>query len=225
MVEVYALNVNSPDFYEHISLFSSYVTPEKQERLKRYRSVEDVKRSLYGDILIRWITTIQFSITNDDVVFEFSEFDKPMLRDYANFHFNISHAGDWVVCATSNKEVGIDIELIKPVDFQMVKRICTREEQSLFNKLSDNEKGDFFYSIWTQKESYLKCLGQGLNFPLAWINSVSHDEEAIIQFEDEKDLKFHQYAIDQGYKLTACSVESLFDEEIQYINIQSIKLS
>jgi len=64
-------------------------------------------------------------------------YGKPFIRDVP-LYSNISHAGEWVVCAISDYEVGIDIECIKEID----------------------------YDMWTLKESYIKWLGTGLSTPL-----------------------------------------------------------
>jgi 4'-phosphopantetheinyl transferase len=44
------------------------------------------------------------------------------------FHFNISQSGNWVVCATDNHPVGIDIEQIQPIDFQIVNSYFSKKE-------------------------------------------------------------------------------------------------
>jgi 4'-phosphopantetheinyl transferase len=148
-----------------------------------------------------------------------------MLPAHPGFHFNVSHSGLWVVCATSGEQVGIDVEQVLPLDFGMVKEALTRQELRFFQGLRGNEQAEFFYSIWTQKESFLKCLGQGMNFPLSWINCVSHDDGAVIQLEDETHLNLHQYEVEKGYKLSVCSVDSKHDERVQHVKLQAISLS
>ena len=49
---------------------------------------------------------------------------KPFLRGSQNFHFNISHAGDYVVCAVAGRSVGIDIEAETIVDCDRIARFA-----------------------------------------------------------------------------------------------------
>ena len=73
-------------------------------------------------------------------------------------HFNISHSGTKAVLAVSDKEVGIDIQEIRPVRGAKVSdRFFTEKEKRLAG--SDTNA---FYGLWTRKEAYGKCLGTGL---------------------------------------------------------------
>lgn len=224
MVEVYALSIEQPGCHEDLG-FLPFVTEQKRERLRRYISVLDAKRSLYAEILIRWIVARKFGVRNSQIIFAFGEFGKPSLRDYPGFHFNLSHSGRWVVCATSVKEVGIDIEQVLPLDDEIVKEALTRQEQLFLQGLAGRQQAEFFFSIWTKKESFLKCLGQGMHFPLTWINCVSHDDDAVIQLSDETHLNLVSYDVDEGYKLSVCSVDSRHDEGVQHVKLESVVLS
>ncbi|HZJ82440.1 MAG TPA: hypothetical protein VFD57_01375 [Clostridia bacterium] len=42
--------------------------------------------------------------------------------------FNVPHSGNWGVCVEANNPVGMDIERIKAVDFNIAKRFFTKKE-------------------------------------------------------------------------------------------------
>ena len=92
-----------------------------------------------------------------------NEHGKPRVQNCSDFHFNISHSGHWVVLACGETEVGIDVETIRmdSKKEKIARRFFTQAEQ---NYVFQDETGfdDRFYQIWTAKESYLKCLGMGL---------------------------------------------------------------
>ncbi len=44
--------------------------------------------------------------------FDYTEQGKPYILDYTNMHFNVSYSEEYVVCAVSDKPVGIDIQKI-----------------------------------------------------------------------------------------------------------------
>ena len=94
----------------------------------------------------------------------YNTYGKPSVN-YLNF--NISHAGEFVVCACakSNARLGIDIERKKPVPFSDFVNTMDDKQWEEINR--DPERAlDVFYRYWTIKESVIKAIGQGLSFPL-----------------------------------------------------------
>jgi|GEM_PF-715231 Phosphopantetheinyl transferase len=77
---------------------------------------------------------------------------KPYLDGVHNYtHFNISHSGNYTVCAFSDVAVGIDIEKIRPISQRVIDRFL--------NGCSQSEA----ISKWTQRESFGKMTGNGFN--------------------------------------------------------------
>ena len=75
-----------------------------------------------------------------------------------NCFFNISHSRGWVLLAKNDEcEVGLDVELIRPVDDLLKQYVCNSEE---YKYAKDYQK---FYEIWTVKESIVKCTGEGID--------------------------------------------------------------
>lgn len=89
------------------------------------------------------------------------EFGKPFFIDYPKIHFNISHCDKAVACILSSHPVGIDVECIKELDIDLAKYISSEEE---FNKIITSLNPALaFTKLWTEKESYCKLTGQGLD--------------------------------------------------------------
>ena len=80
---------------------------------------------------------------------------KPISED---IYFNISHSHGVVVLGL-NKEspIGIDIEQNKEIKDSLIRFTCNDEEYDYIKTNKD------FLSIWTNKESLLKCMGTGIN--------------------------------------------------------------
>ncbi|WP_236692715.1 4'-phosphopantetheinyl transferase family protein [Aneurinibacillus tyrosinisolvens] len=97
------------------------VSEEKWAKVKKFRKLEDANRGLIGEILIRTIIRNKFNITNDQIVITTGPYGKPYAVGIPSFHFNIAHSGRWIVCAVDCEPVGIDIEEIKPVSFDIAK--------------------------------------------------------------------------------------------------------
>jgi 4'-phosphopantetheinyl transferase len=103
-------------------------------------------------------------ISDEDLIIERSEFGKPFLRDFQEWHFNVSHSGEKLLIAISNTPVGIDVEQIKPRKSlaSLVKKCFAPSEQNYWFDLPENEKLAVFYDFWTRKEAVVKGIGRGI---------------------------------------------------------------
>jgi phosphopantetheinyl transferase len=83
-------------------------------------------------------------------------------------HFNISHSGGHVVCAVCDEPVGIDVEVVKPIDMNIANRFFSEDERERIFSGPEDERGrlGLFYDVWTRKESFIKMTGEGLSRPL-----------------------------------------------------------
>lgn len=95
-----------------------------------------------------------------DYKVEYQKNKKPNLLSEKEAYFNISHSDTHVVLALSFKEVGCDIQQIKPYNPKVSKRHYCQGEVELIEK-SDN-KDELFIRLWALKESVLKFTGEGI---------------------------------------------------------------
>ncbi|MDP2542673.1 4-phosphopantetheinyl transferase [Tenacibaculum discolor] len=152
---------------KHEVLLGTYLNsfPKKyKERLLRYQRWEDVQLSLLGRLLIKeGLSYFQKKIDFKNLMF--TEYDRPYFKDN-DVQFNVSHSGELVVVAFTNKfvDIGIDIEKSHDVKITEFKgQMTSYEEQKIFNSKYPLEE---FFKYWTQKEAVLKATGKGLSIPL-----------------------------------------------------------
>lgn len=69
---------------------------------------------------------------------------------------SLSHSGDYVACALSDRPVGVDIQKKKKVLSAVYERVVHPSEGSVFTK-------DDFFILWAVKEAYGKITGQGIS--------------------------------------------------------------
>ena len=98
-----------------------------------------------------------------DLELYYGEKGKPYLRDYP-FYFNLSHSGNYVACALSRQEVGVDIQQYKRTDIdRLAERFFSTEEKKALKACHDwKEREQLFYQLWTRKEAYGKLTGEGI---------------------------------------------------------------
>lgn len=109
-----------------------------------------------GYTLARKMISEYLSVPESDIVFSVDKNGKPYAVGL-DVHFNISHSDGIAVCAVNDTPVGIDIEKIRDIDLKIVNRVCTAEQAEYI--------GDSvykFFEVWTAKEAYVKCTGEGL---------------------------------------------------------------
>ncbi|MCL1936225.1 MAG: 4'-phosphopantetheinyl transferase superfamily protein [Defluviitaleaceae bacterium] len=212
MIKVYAVNINEPISSDDYINFLSHIADENLNKIKKFRFIEDSKRTLYGDLMIRYLVCKNFNILNKHIKYRYNEFGKPYILNCSKndsiFEFNISHSGQWVVCAISKFEVGIDIEKIVPIDLNVALDFFSKSEYTKLMSVSENIKLNYFYSIWTLKESYIKFLGKGLSVLLDSF-SVCVEKDFVIDFYKE-------------YKLAIYTENDEFPKKIEILKIADI---
>ncbi|MBQ4291021.1 MAG: 4'-phosphopantetheinyl transferase superfamily protein [Clostridia bacterium] len=91
---------------------------------------------------------------------------KPVFAD-SPFRFSLSHSGTLVSCAVSELEVGCDLEILRPIRLELAKRFFQPDEaQIILSAPTEEDRNRLFFRYWTCKESFLKCIGTGLAYPM-----------------------------------------------------------
>ena len=155
--------------------------PERQARANKFRHEDDRKRCLCADMLARKMLAEAANVAPEKIAFTCGEKGKP----HANLplHFNVSHAGEFVLCAVADAPIGVDIEQIKPFRAGMVARYFTVAEAAYIwgnnpspdGNVTDPETCARFYRVWTAKEAYVKMTGTGISTDLT---AVCYDPSA-----------------------------------------------
>ncbi len=137
----------------------SLMSIEKQNRVEKFRFTDDKKRSVAGEMLARKMLSQFCNKDPESFEFKLNEYGKPYICE-TDIHFNISHSGDFVVCAIDTKPIGIDIEKIRNYKPSVAKKFCTDDEITFIEQSAN--PAEEFTRLWTKKEAYAKYLGTGL---------------------------------------------------------------
>jgi len=216
MVEIYKVPI-----YENLNnnLFSvllQYVSDEKAKKIQRFKNIKDKSRSLVGDLLLRYIIMSKVDIANREIIFTFNDYGKPILNNYSHIHFNLSHAGNWVVVAFDSNKVGIDIEYKRPINLSSFKSIFSEQEYEQLKNLNIDQQMHSFYKLWTIKESYVKMIGEGLSMPLNNIEIENHNCTI------NNNSYFKNYEIDKDHFISCSATHFHFPDVIQDIKLEQL---
>lgn len=216
-IKIYATQLNTSDTLDKYDFILSCLTYEKRKRVLSLKQRQDQLRSLKGEWLARSLLSTILSLPLKKLIFELNNYGKPYIKEPGGIYFNISHSGDWIVCAIASEKIGIDIERIESIDFSILSTCLSKNEMEyLYSKPAENQLL-LFYDLWTLKESFYKCIGEGFFIPL---NSISIDSDTYnLAFEGPFNypVSFKQYDIDPHYKLSVCSFNNYFEENITIV--------
>ncbi len=144
----------------------------RKRRVDKFCFDDDKKRTVSGEMLVRCAVADMCKVAQEDIVIKENDNGKPYIEN-VDIEFNISHSCDVVVCAVSDRKVGIDVEKIRAVKLSVAKRVCSEKEleyifgrvpvESDFALCDDEEILTRFFTLWTKKEAYAKCTGKGLS--------------------------------------------------------------
>ena len=157
---VYIIKNSKPVDATTFQYLMQFVSEEKRKRILRQRVKQNADNMLVGAALAKYMLLKCFQIPFSKQHISYGHYGKPYLRDYPNAQFNISHSGQFVVCAVSDHPIGVDIQEIVPYRRDVAKRVFDQEE--LLQIESSPDPSAEFTKFWTQKEAYLKMLGIGL---------------------------------------------------------------
>ncbi|CAK7063425.1 4'-phosphopantetheinyl transferase superfamily protein [Tissierella sp.] len=142
-----------------------------------------IESTIKSDEFIMHIAEENLNIPSDKLIIERNKYGKPFFLNYPNIHYNISHTRGRIVCAISNRCIGIDVEKIRGFNRNIPKKFFTKNEQKyIFSKEEDINKR--FFEIWTKKEAYVKWLGKGLEIQLSSFDVMHEKKISTISFED-----------------------------------------
>ena len=93
-------------------------------------------------------------------------------------YFNLSHSGDYVICAMADFEVGADVQRRTGVRESLLRRFFSAEEKKRVELCpEEEEKEKIFAAIWAVKEAEAKLTGRGIGQLLGRMLK-GNDEEA-----------------------------------------------
>ncbi|MGD1853788.1 MAG: 4'-phosphopantetheinyl transferase family protein [Leptolyngbyaceae cyanobacterium] len=145
----------------------------KDERLRfdRYRFADDRRKFAAARHSLRQILARYSQQSPAALVFDYGPYGKPFLQGDNALQFNLSHSGEYALCGVAQQTVGLDIELLRPMDRLdgLVKRCLASSEQIAITQAASEQKSALFLKYWTCKEAYLKATGQGISESLSAI--------------------------------------------------------
>lgn len=168
------------------------ISAQRRERALRFKHEQGKRECVAAYLLLKRALREEYGIEDNPILAE-REGGKPYIVGREDVHFNLSHCREAAVCAVSNREVGVDVERIRPYNDDLARYVLNDEEYSIV-KSSDNPALEFT-KFWTMKEALLKLTGEGIRDDL---------KQVLIGAKVPFDTHVN---IDKGYVYTVMSYE------------------
>jgi 4'-phosphopantetheinyl transferase len=150
---------------DRIAALSAFLSPDEHARAERFVHPHHARRYIAGRGRLREILGNLAGQDPANVDFDYNPQGKPYLT--TGPVFNLSNSGDWAALAmTDTARLGIDIELLRPVEDDVARRFFSPAEYADLSALPAAQWRDGFFRCWTRKEAIIKACGLGLSMPL-----------------------------------------------------------
>ena len=153
MIKVYMTAVSETLFDGAENRLSEYRLNKVRQRKK---GAEIMAAGLLLDYALR-----EYDVLERDMEYGENEHGKPYFKNYPDIKFNLSHSGEYAVCAVSDYEVGVDVEMIGDAKdvLEIAERFFAANE---YEYIKSGDTKTTFFKLWTKKESLLKAIGTGI---------------------------------------------------------------
>ena len=161
---------------------------DEKERARRFLFDTHRTRFIAGRAFLRTILGNYLQMSPTRLRFTYSPQGKPALDQNltkSDLCFNLAHSADLALLAVTRVgEIGVDVENIRPIPeaSSLVSRFFSNRECQLFNGLPDDLKSPAFFNLWTRKEAWLKCTGEGIahSLNLVEVSFLPHEPARLL---------------------------------------------
>jgi len=182
----------------------------------KYKFWQGAQSSLLGKIILDFgFKFLNLNHSLHDIKVSVKE--RPFINN--EIDFNISHSGNYIICAISTKaKVGIDIEKHRELKSNIADRYFDKDECNEIETSPNSSKS--FFDLWSLKESAIKCDGRGVEVLSATHKQYQAENENTVVCDG---VLFHykQSEIEKNYSCCVCSSEK-FEVESQQLNLSNL---
>ena len=225
-MKIYAANMEAFEIMQedNWSEWIELVDCTRRERIGKLKQKKDRVQSLGAGLLLRYSFLME-GYTKEQwsgVKIQCGASGKPKLVQYPEFCYSLSHSGKWAICGVHSKELGVDIQEMRPWNMRLAKRFFAGEEYERLIQAQNTQRQQMFYKMWTAKESYAKLTGEGIGKGInQYLTSVSFDKVMDTDCHAEAAIETYSFS---NYMVCVCARESeCFPSEIEVISFEDLK--
>jgi Phosphopantetheinyl transferase len=208
VIQVYTLKIEQSLEAEFDYLQTLNISESRKKTLDKTRNNSNKCIRILTELLLFYSIRDSFGVSFEQLEIQKNPYGKPYCSNYDFIHYNLSHSNEWIVCAVSSSEVGIDVQVIVEFGLNIAKRFFSKDEYKYLSNCSKECRNRMFTKLWTLKESYVKLIGTGLSFPIHSFIINDNNEMDLIDNKGKDDKYiFTTYELDSEHILSVCTIE------------------
>ena len=180
------------------------LTEEECARADRYRFPADRQRCIVGRAALRVMAGSTVGVSPRNVRLETGASGRPELAGdaFTGHGVNVSHSGDWVLCASGpSHSLGVDVEQRRAdIDvMELAASVFSPWERETLATFAPKTQQHLFFDIWSRKEAVIKADGRGVAFGLDRfdVEFRPHHAAHVRRIDDRTDLPhWHLFSLD-----------------------------
>lgn len=213
-MEIYVLKISDTMEEFATEQLNQLVPAFRRDMYQRYRNEADRERCLVAGVLLSYCMN-EKGVSLEETPY-FNKAGKLYFPGVDRFYVNLSHGGDYAVCAWDTEEIGVDMEPLRKFKEATAKRICTKTEaQSLSRYQQEEEKNQAFTILWTRKESVAKLLGEGI--------AVLFHADDLQALCEKEGICLQTYDSIPGYVISVASRKNVFPGDITVLSPEFLR--
>ena len=224
MIKVFVVQLEEAEYTpEFMDILLQYLPEEGKSRVRNRLNATSKLQTVAGELLARYSVGQFLGKADQEISLVFGEKGKPHIANLKNIHFNISHSGQYVVCAVAQDEIGIDVERVRKVNLRIAERFFSEPEINDLMARNEEDRMQYFITLWTIKESYLKAIGRGLTQHLNSFTICKNDDSYLLTGNQEAEgfgIETHELSTD--YMMAVCAPLPYSPCNINHVSLEDI---
>ncbi|WP_336966102.1 4'-phosphopantetheinyl transferase family protein [Acinetobacter pittii] len=218
-VQVYVCPVSRvPQDHMVLSHYLGFLSSAEKLRYDQYHP-KVARLFLISRVLTKFVLADKLGVSPHEVIIQLQPNGKPFVQGNKVVYFNLSHSADVIILAVTEEEgeIGVDVERVdREFEWRRVDSVLAPSEIDWIKEKELTDSSSVyqrFFQIWTLKEAYIKCTGEGMSRHLKKLNFHVLPEH--IQFLDStndarktEEYYFQSYVYDHNFIFSICLQQS-----------------
>ena len=226
MIKLFTLDT---DAFKDNDLFCRWyfeLSSVRQRNIDQCPARSDKNRSIGAGILLDYGLNTVYGLRERDMQMQIGEFGKPYFSNAPEIKYSLSHEGNKILLALSDRNIGCDITLDwqGSLDEMRIETQLHPTEIKALNALPTEERQNELLSrFWALKESFGKAIGAGINLPLNsfWFDPDG-DTPEIHQNYFQGGWYFKTFRLIPNYYAAVCSEEDCAELKLMFVNASEV---
>ena len=224
MIKVFVVQLEEAEYTpEFMDVLIQFLPEAGKSRVRNRLNATSKLQTVAGELLARYSVGQFLGKTDQEINLVFGDKGKPHIANLKNIHFNISHSGQYVVCAVAQDEIGIDVERVRKVNLRIAERFFSEPEINDLMTRNEEDRMLYFITLWTIKESYLKAIGRGLTQHLNSFTICKNGDSYLLTGNEEAEsFGIETHELSHDYMMAVCAPLPYSPSDIKHVSLKDI---